>query len=265
MTAPPIPTRVVVLLACVTFVFVLPTGILAKTRAQGNTGAARMLFDLANKERAQQGLPELKWDDALAVAAQRHAQRMAEKKTLSHQLPGEEDATIRARQAGALFSKIAENVGLGPSTEVIHEQWMKSSSHRANILDSELDSAGVAVLERNGVLFAVEDFSRAVAALSLEEQEKKIGALLTARGIHLLNDMANETDTARKQCALDSGTPGKRRSVLVFRFTTTDLSRLTEALEQKIQSGRYRSAAVGACAPDKRSSFTSYRLAVLLY
>lgn len=232
---------------------------------QQNDGLARTLFDLANKPRAAHGLAELRWDDALAEAARKHAHLIADKNTLSHQFPGEADVTTRAREAGALFSKIAENIGLASSIRTIHENWIDSPPHRANILDPVLDSAGIAVVERNGVLFAVQDFSRAVAPLSLESQEKKIGALLASRGIQLLNNIPAEREIARKQCAQGSGTPGRRRTVLVFRFTTSDLSRLPDSLEQKIQNGRYRSAAVGACAPDKRSPFTSYRLAVLLY
>lgn len=235
-----------------------------KHRAQDHGGPARFLFDAANRERRARGLPELKWDHALALAAQRHADIMANKNTLSHQLPGEADPTTRARQAGALFSKIAENIGLAPNVEVIHEQWMKSPPHRANILDRELDSIGVAVVERNGRLFAAQDFSRAVATLSLGEQEKKIAALLAARGIPV-NDVPNEVEAARQQCALQTGTPPNRRRVLVFRFTTSDLTRLPEALEQKLQSGSYHSAVVGACAPDKATPFTNYRLAVVLY
>ena len=39
---------------------------------------------------------------------------------------------------------------------------MNSPPHRANILDPEMDSLGVAVIERNGELFAVQDFALAV-------------------------------------------------------------------------------------------------------
>jgi uncharacterized protein YkwD len=38
---------------------------------------------------------------------------------------------------------------------------MESPLHRANILDTDMDSAGVGVAERNGQLYAVEDFSKA--------------------------------------------------------------------------------------------------------
>ena len=65
----------------------------------------------------------------------------------------------RASQAGARFSSLAENVAEGPSAEAIHREWMNSPPHRANLLDPQLDSVGIAVAERNGILFAVEDFS----------------------------------------------------------------------------------------------------------
>jgi uncharacterized protein YkwD len=37
---------------------------------------------------------------------------------------------------------------------------MKSPQHRANILDSDMDSAGIGIAEHNGQLFAVENFSK---------------------------------------------------------------------------------------------------------
>ena len=51
--------------------------------------AEQQLMDLANADRAQQGLAPLKWDPALAQAASEHAQMMAQQPELSHQYPGE--------------------------------------------------------------------------------------------------------------------------------------------------------------------------------
>src|ERR1700688_3482236 len=140
-------------------------------RAQEN-GSAQILFESANHERAAQGLAPLKWSATLAAAARQHALRMAAQNTLSHQLPGEPGMVDRASQAGARFSSLAENVAEGPNAEGIHEQWMNSPPHRANLLDPQLDSVGIAVVENNGTLFAVEDFSLATGSLSVTEQEK---------------------------------------------------------------------------------------------
>jgi len=121
----------------------------------------RDLFDYANHERSAQGLPALRWNTALADAARKHAAVMAQKRSISHQFPGEASLPGRAGQSGAHFVWLSENVAEGPSAQVIHAQWVKSPNHRANLLDRDMDSIGIAVAERGGQWFAVEDFSKA--------------------------------------------------------------------------------------------------------
>ena len=119
------------------------------------------IFDSANRERATRQLPALKWNALLASAARLHAQKMAQAGAISHQFPGEMDMGMRLRVAGVRFTSAAENVAQGPTAAVIQQEWMNSPSHRDNILDPELDSLGVAVVARNGELFAVQDFALA--------------------------------------------------------------------------------------------------------
>jgi uncharacterized protein YkwD len=121
----------------------------------------QFLFDAVNHERSAQGLPLLKWSDTLAAAARKHAKQMAAQNSLSHQFTGEPNLAARATQAGARFTWLSENIAQGPSAARIHQQWMNSPNHRANILDSDMDSVGIAVAEHNGQLFAVEDFCKA--------------------------------------------------------------------------------------------------------
>jgi uncharacterized protein YkwD len=121
----------------------------------------RGLFDAVNRERHQQGLPTLKWDDALAGAARKHAEQMAEQRTLSHQLPGEPSLSARVGQAGVHHSWLSENVAEGTGAGDIHDQFMKSANHRANILDSDMDTVGIGVVESGGKWYAVEDFCKA--------------------------------------------------------------------------------------------------------
>jgi uncharacterized protein YkwD len=145
-----------------TALITLLTLISASALAQQKTSdAERQLFKSVNQERKAHGLSPLKYDEALAAAAGAHAQRMAEQGTISHQLPGEPNLLTRGRAAGAHFSWISENVDEGPNAAAIHQSFMKSPQHRANILDTDMDSAGIGVAERNGQLFAVEDFSKA--------------------------------------------------------------------------------------------------------
>ena len=137
-------------------------GLAQTTPAQRKLSSSEQaLFDAANRERAARRLAPLKWNPALASAARAHAQKMARENTLSHQFPGEMDLGTRVRLAGVRFRAVAENVAQGPSAASIHTQWINSPPHRANLLDPELDSIGIAVAEGQGQLFAVQDFSQA--------------------------------------------------------------------------------------------------------
>ena len=123
--------------------------------------AERDLFAAVNQARRAQGLTPLRWDESLATAARRHAKVMAERGSAQHGFEGELSLSARVKQAGAHFSWLSENVIQGPSTEFIHVQFMKSPPHRANILDRDMDSIGIGVVEQRGQLFAVEDLSQA--------------------------------------------------------------------------------------------------------
>src|SRR6266852_5422555 len=159
----------------------------------------KMLLDSVNRERAAKELPLLMWDEGLARAAHKHAELMAEQNLLLHRLPGEADLTTRVREAGAKFSRITENIGKAVYANGFHNGWMHSPGHRANILDAAVDSIGISVVEGGEQLFAVQDFSRAVELLSFEEQEKRVGDLLAARGMRLVY-IGND---AQKSCELD--------------------------------------------------------------
>lgn len=123
--------------------------------------AERELFASVNQARRERGLAPLRWDDRLAAAARRHAEVMAQRGSAQHGFTGEPSLTTRVKQAGAHFSWVSENVTQGPTPRFIHSQLMNSPPHRANILDRDMDSIGVGVVERSGQLFAVEDLSQA--------------------------------------------------------------------------------------------------------
>jgi hypothetical protein len=185
---------------------------------------------------------------------------MAQANTLSHQFPGEPPLQQRATQAGARFSLIAENVAEGPSAAHLHQQWMNSVPHRANLLDPELNAVGIAVVQSGGTLFAVEDFSTALPALNLDAQELQVAAQLSAHGLR----MVNATADARKTCDMDRGWSGQRPASVV-RYETPDLGRLPDDVAQKLQSGKFHTAAVGACDAGSSAGFTRFRIAILLF
>ncbi len=139
-------------------------GIMLCWSAYGQTTATRgerELFASVNQARRAQGLQPLRWDEQLAAAARRHAMIMAERGSARHGFEGESNLSTRVKQAGARFTWLSENVMEGPTPEFIHTQFMKSTAHRANILDRDMDSIGIGVVEEHGQLFAVEDMSQA--------------------------------------------------------------------------------------------------------
>jgi hypothetical protein len=63
---------------------------------------------------------------------------------------------------------------------------------------------------------------------------------------------------------MDHGFSGIRPQS-VTRFETADLTKLPFDLEQKLRSGRYRSAFVGACNGGSSAGFTHFKLVVELF
>ncbi|MGA2643814.1 MAG: CAP domain-containing protein [Candidatus Sulfotelmatobacter sp.] len=140
---------------------ILGCTLLVTAPAQTSSGAAEQeLFVSVNRTRRAQGLPPLRWNDALAAAARRHAGVMAQRGSAEHGFAGEPGLASRVTQAGVRFVSLSENVAQGPGPEAIQTEFLNSSNHRANILDAEMDSVGIGVVERRGQLFAVEDFSK---------------------------------------------------------------------------------------------------------
>jgi hypothetical protein len=224
--------------------------------------AEQYLLSEANAERVQRGLQPLRWDDSLCEAANYHAQQMAERESISHQYDGEPELTARGQEAGARFSMIAENVAEAPSAILIQQAWMNSPKHRENLLDPRADSIGIRVVGRDGRLYAVEDLDRSVTQLSLEQQESAVGQ--TLQSVADVRVVPGSGD-ARNTCAMNSGYAGDRRPWFVMRYTAFDLTKMPQLLEQKLTSGAYREAAVGACPAEGVHNFSAYSIAVMLY
>ncbi len=228
---------------------------------QRPTVAETFLLAAANEDRIARGLHPLRVDPYLVLAARTHAFEMAKRGRISHQFEGEPDLAARAGAAGAHFSLVTENVAQALDSSRIHDLWMNSEGHRANLLDPHVDAVGISVLRVHGEYYAVEDFAHIVARLSLPEQESTVGLMLAKSGLAI----SPESEDARETCRLSTGFAGERKPWFVMRFTTSDIGRLPSQLTDRIESGRYREAAVGACVTGRQGPFTSYSLAVLLY
>ena len=132
---------------------------------------AQAVFQAINQSRAANGLPALKWSDALAKSARKHDLAMQAANTLAHQLPGEADLGTRESQQGVNWTFAAENIGETTDQSVngalgLHQAMMNEKppddGHRQNILSKNATIVGVDVLidAQHGKLWLTEDFAQ---------------------------------------------------------------------------------------------------------
>lgn len=117
---------------------------------------------LTNRKRADHHCPALRSDAALRDAARRHSVAMGLAGETSHQLPGEARFSKRITDAGYDdWRLVGENVASGfGSPQAVVRAWMRSPSHRANVLNCELRDLGVGVVLQDGRLWWTQDFGR---------------------------------------------------------------------------------------------------------
>ena len=249
-------------------VLLLNASLLPRAEAQSRLAlepGTVQLMALANEARAAAGAAPLRWDNALAEAARKHCLRMAAEGPIAHRYPGELDLSERAGLAGVHFDMVEENVAIGPTPAVIHDEWMHSTGHRDNMLNPDVDRVGIAVIASRGVLYATADYAHGVEAFSQTEIEKHVAELIRPSGVPI----GGSAPMARAACTMESGVPrssGLMQPLFVMRWQDSDLGHLPKELSRELATGRYREASVGSCEPSGAvGPFTAYRVAVLLY
>ena len=235
---------------------------LLTSSAPAQSPAEQTLLQLANQARATHNLPPLRWDANLAQAAHAHLQWVTRSPgELLHQYPGEPDLIARGAHSGARFGTIAENIGArGENPAALQQIWMTTPTHRANLLDPNLNAVGIAVIEDQGLLYAVEDFARSVPVPQSAEIETRVAQLLQQHGIA---PAASNAD-ARSTCEMPKGNAGSPKMVIQWDGPNPTL--LPDVLLKQIATGNYTTAQVGACPSQQANqTFTLYHVAVLLY
>ena len=112
------------------------------------TREGRMIAKI-NATRVAHGLQPLTVSTELMHAAKSHTRAMAGTRTLYH---------TSSFSSLSPWRLIAENVGYGFSVAGLHQQFMSSAPHRANILDPRLRQVGVGIVSSGGYLWVTETF-----------------------------------------------------------------------------------------------------------
>ncbi len=101
---------------------------------------------LVNADRSADGLPPLKLNAALNQAAALKADDMFQKGYFSHNSPKGETPWQWVKQSGYQYQSAGENLAINySSAEKQHAAWMKSTTHRSNILNGKYQDTGIAV------------------------------------------------------------------------------------------------------------------------
>ena len=135
-----------------------------RTDRVANSDEVRIL-SLINRERSRQRLSSLLWSDDLADLARSYSQKMAREHFFAHVDSNGNDVVARARRMRLRgWTKIGENLFMcSPDdnfTTVSVRGWMRSPTHRENILDPEWRATGIGIAyARNGDIYITEVFA----------------------------------------------------------------------------------------------------------
>ena len=106
-----------------------------------------------NQLRREHRLLPLQRDEALTSVARAYSCRMAAERFLGHEAPDGSTLADRVRATGKRYRLVGENLAMNlnaadPVAAAVG-QWMKSESHRQNILRAEFTETGVGVCRRD--------------------------------------------------------------------------------------------------------------------
>jgi uncharacterized protein YkwD len=123
--------------------------VVATAKLPPYTAEQRRIADLVNQSRRSAGRGTLALQRQLTDKAQRWAEHLARQGSLSHS-----DLTAGAPSG---WRALAENVGMGSSIAGIHNAFMASGGHRANILGN-FNHIGTGYAIGHGRLWVVQEF-----------------------------------------------------------------------------------------------------------
>ncbi len=119
------------------------------------------LLELHNNERRKRGIPLLNHNDALERAAQKHSVWMVARSNLTHNEPGH-PVEKRVGDEGYNWTWVGENIADSPhnNPQEIMVAWMKSTGHRANVLNGHFKDVGFGIeQDQKGVWWWCVDFA----------------------------------------------------------------------------------------------------------
>jgi uncharacterized protein YkwD len=138
-----------------------PTTVPATPTGTISDAFQEQLLSRVNAARAAAGVAPLTLNASLNRAAQDYAALMAATGCFAHDCPPEPNFARRAEAAGYTgWRTLGENIAYGQRTaDEVHDAWMNSSGHRANILNPSFREFGAGLAySASGRAYWVEEF-----------------------------------------------------------------------------------------------------------
>jgi uncharacterized protein YkwD len=129
-----------------------------EARAAAMSELEEEMVELINEERTRRGLEPLEPDSQLARVARRHSADMSARGYFSHDTPEGKNPFDRMRDANIRFRAAAENLAMARTVEGAHNDLIRSSGHRANILSRKYSRVGIGIVKTNRGLMISQEF-----------------------------------------------------------------------------------------------------------
>lgn len=132
----------------------------AASAASDPVADEQLFVDAINRTRTDLGLPPLKVQPILVDVARNWSDSMRKVSVAS----GTNDCLIShnpnlKNAVDADWRKLGENVGCGDvGVDGLHDAFVKSPKHYANIVDPQFDSIGIGIVYNDDVMFVTEQF-----------------------------------------------------------------------------------------------------------
>lgn len=151
----PIPKAVLLRRFVLLLSVLLPLSVMSASPASASTSGE--FVTRTNGARTSRGLRAYAVRSDLSSVAARQAARMASAQRIYH------NPNLGSDVSG--WSSLGENVGRGPSVSSIHDAFMASSGHRANILSTSFTEVGIGTARgSDGQIYVSEVFRRPTGA-----------------------------------------------------------------------------------------------------
>jgi hypothetical protein len=122
--------------------------------AVADSGSEQAFLSAINSTRSSAGLGSLQMDGGLQAHARRHTADMIAAGEIFHSSSGELQSA-----AGSGWEKLGENVGRGGTVSSLHQAFLDSPAHRANIL-GDYNYVGIGTDTSDGVLYVTVVFMK---------------------------------------------------------------------------------------------------------